>query len=143
VADAFADITFVYPVHLNPSVRKPVTRILGDHPRIQLLEPLSYAQFVWLMDYAEIVLTDSGGVQEEGPSLGKPVLVMRETTERPEGITAGNALLVGVRQDRIMEALIRLLLEPETRASMGMVNNPYGDGHAAGRIVDILAQARF
>jgi UDP-N-acetylglucosamine 2-epimerase (non-hydrolysing) len=143
VADSFADIAFVYPVHLNPGVRKPVTRILGGHPRIHLTEPLSYAQFVWLMDHAEIVLTDSGGVQEEGPSLGKPVLVMRETTERPEGITAGNALLVGVRQDRIVDGLMRLLRESEVRAAMGTVNNPYGDGHAAGRIVNILAHARF
>jgi len=143
VANAFADIAFVYPVHLNPRVRKPVRRILGAHPRIHLIEPLSYAQFVWLMDRAEIVLTDSGGVQEETPSLGKPVLVMRETTERPEGIAAGNALLVGVRQDRIVEALTQLLREPERRAAMGTVNNPYGDGQAARRIVDILAQVRL
>lgn len=143
VADAFADVAFVYPVHLNPRVREPVKRILGTHPRIHLIEPLSYAQFVWLMDRAEIVMTDSGGVQEEAPSLGKPVLVVRETTERPEGITAGNALLVGVRQDRIVEGLTQLLRDPKKRAAMGTVNNPYGDGHAAERIVDILAQARF
>ena len=143
VADAFTDVVFVYPVHLNPWVRMPVRRILGAHPRIHLIEPLSYAPFVWLMDCAEIVLTDSGGVQEEAPSLGKPVLVMRETTERPEGINAGNALLVGVRQDRIVERLTQLLNSPERRAAMGTVNNPYGDGHAARRIVDILAETRF
>ena len=105
---------------------------------IHLIEPLSYGAFVWLMDRAEIILTDSGGVQEEAPSLGKPVLVMRETTERPEGITAGNALLVGVRQDRIVEGLTQLLREPERHAAKRTVNNPYGDGHAARRIVDIL-----
>jgi UDP-N-acetylglucosamine 2-epimerase (non-hydrolysing) len=142
VADAFADVAFVYPVHLNPRVHEPVKRILGTHPRIHLIEPLSYAPFVWLMDRAEIVLTDSGGVQEEAPSLGKPVLVMRETTERPEGITAGNALLVGVRQDRIVDGLTQLLRDPKKRAAMGTVNNPYGDGHAARRIVDILANCR-
>jgi len=138
VADAFSDIAFVYPVHLNPKVRAPVNRILGGHLRIHLIEPLSYAPFVWLMDRALIVLTDSGGVQEEAPSLGKPVLVMREATERPEGIAAGNALLVGVQQEQIVEALAQLLRNPERLASMGAVNNPYGDGQAARRIVAIL-----
>lgn len=138
VADAFAEVVFVYPVHLNPRVCKPVNRILGAHPRIHLIKPLSYAPFVWLMDRAEIILTDSGGIQEEAPSLGKPVLVMRETTERPEGVAAGNALLVGVRQDRIVEGLTQLLRDPEKRTAMGTVNNPYGDGHAARKIVDIL-----
>lgn len=138
VADAFSDVAFVYPVHLNPNVRAPVNRILVGHPRIHLIEPLSYAPFIWLMDRALIVLTDSGGVQEEAPSLGKPVLVMRETTERPEGITAGNALLVGVRQEQIVEALAQLLRNPERRSAMAAVNNPYGDGQAAKRIVDIL-----
>ena len=138
VADAFSNVAFVYPVHLNPNVRAPVNRILGGHPRIHLIDPLSYAPFVWLMDRALIVLTDSGGVQEEAPSLGKPVLVMRETTERPEGIAAGNALLVGVQQEQIVEALAQLLRNPERRAAMGAVNNPYGDGQAAKRIVAIL-----
>lgn len=143
VADAFADVSFVYPVHLNPNVREPVMRILGTHPNIHLIEPLSYPSFVWLMDRAEIVLTDSGGVQEEAPSLGKPVLVMRETTERPEGVAAGNALLVGVRQDRIVEELTQLLQDPKKRAAMGAVNNPYGDGHAARRVVEILAKRKY
>jgi UDP-N-acetylglucosamine 2-epimerase (non-hydrolysing) len=138
VADSFVNVAFVYPVHLNPNVREPVNRILGGHPRIHLVEPLSYAPFVWLMDRATIVLTDSGGVQEEAPSLGKPVLVMRETTERPEGITAGNALLVGVQRDRIVDGLRQLLCDPERRAMMAGVNNPYGDGLAAQRIVEIL-----
>jgi UDP-N-acetylglucosamine 2-epimerase (non-hydrolysing) len=139
VADEFQDVMFVYPVHLNPNVRQPVNDILGGHPRVQLIEPLSYTPFVWLMDQVEIVLTDSGGVQEEAPSLGKPVLVMRETTERPEGIQAGNAILVGTQQERIVEELMRLLNHPEARLNMTKVNNPYGDGKAAIRIADILA----
>jgi UDP-N-acetylglucosamine 2-epimerase (non-hydrolysing) len=140
VAEAFDDTAFVYPVHLNPNVRIPVNRILGGHPRIHLIEPLSYAPFVWVMDHASLVLTDSGGVQEEAPSLGKPVLVMRETTERPEGIAAGNAMLVGVQKDRIINGLTLLLRNPERRAAMAAVNNPYGDGRAARRIADILAR---
>lgn len=143
VADAFVDVAFVYPMHLNPNVREPVRRILDAHPRIHLIEPLSYAPFVWLMDRSEIVLTDSGGVQEEAPSLGKPVLVMRETTERPEGISAGNALLVGVGKERIALELTRLLQNPEQCARMAAVNNPYGDGHAAQRIVEILTRKTF
>ena len=129
---------FVYPVHLNPNVREPVNRLLAGHPSIRLLEPLPYLPFVWLMDKATVVLTDSGGVQEEAPSLGKPVLVMREITERPEGIAAGNARLVGVSKDRIVAELTRLLNHPEERAAMAAVRNPYGDGHAAQRIVDVL-----
>ena len=140
VADVFPDVVFVYPVHLNPNVREPVSRILDKHERIHLIEPLSYAPFVWLMDHAAIVLTDSGGVQEEAPSLGKPVLVMRETTERPEGIVAGNALLVGVQRERIVRELARLLRHPEQREAMGRIRNPYGDGKAAVRIVETLAQ---
>jgi UDP-N-acetylglucosamine 2-epimerase (non-hydrolysing) len=140
VADAFPTVAFVYPVHLNPNVREPVNRILDGHPRIHLIEPLTYAPFVWLMDRATIVLTDSGGVQEEAPSLGKPVLVMRETTERPEGIAAGNALLVGVQKERIVLGLTELLQNPAKRAKMTVVNNPYGDGTAAQQIVRILAE---
>jgi len=142
IADSFMDVVFVYPVHLNPNVGEPVNRILGGHPRIHLIEPLSYAPFVWLMNHSIIVLTDSGGVQEEAPSLGKPVLVMRETTERPEGITAGNALLVGIQRERIVEGLTQLLRNSDQRAAMAAVNNPYGDGQAAQRIVDILAKVR-
>lgn len=138
VANSFPNVVFVYPVHLNPHVREPVNRILGEHPRIQLIEPLSYPAFVYLMDLATIVLTDSGGVQEEAPSLGKPVLVMRETTERPEGITTGNARLVGVSKERIMDELMKLLRYPDERRVMTTVNNPYGDGIAARRIVDVL-----
>lgn len=141
IADSFRDVCFVYPVHLNPNVREPVNRILGAHDRIFLTEPLPYAPFVWLMDRSTIVLTDSGGIQEEAPSLGKPVLVMRETTERPEGIVAGNAMLVGVKRERIAGELADLLRDPQRRVKMGGINNPYGDGKASARIVDILAQA--
>ncbi len=141
VAEAFSDVMFVYPVHLNPNVQEPVNRILGDHERIHLVEPLAYAPFVWLMDQATVVLTDSGGVQEEAPSLGKPVLVIREKTERPEGIEAGNARLVGVQKESIVDLLSQLLRDPEERAAMTSVSNPYGDGKAAKRIVDVLAQA--
>jgi UDP-N-acetylglucosamine 2-epimerase (non-hydrolysing) len=139
VAEAIPGVRFVYPVHLNPNVQAPVLRILSGHPRILLMEPLAYAPFVWLMDHATVVLTDSGGVQEEAPSLGKPVLVMRETTERPEGVAAGNAMLVGVQRRAIVDALTRLLHDPEARARMMSVANPYGDGHASRRIVDALA----
>lgn len=139
VADTCSDVVFVYPVHLNPNVREPVNRILGGHERIHLIEPLGYAPFVWLMDRATIVLTDSGGVEEEAPSLGKPVLVMRETTERPEGIAAGSARLVGTRQERIVDELLNLLRDPEQRAPMARVANLYGDGKASERIVQVLA----
>jgi len=140
-ADFFRDTVFVYPVHMNPNVVEPVNRILGGHDRIFLIDPLPYAPFVWLMDRATIVLTDSGGVQEEAPSLGKPVLVMRETTERPEGIQAGNAILVGARKDAITEGLSMLLRDPERRFAMARVNNPYGDGQASRRIVDVIARS--
>jgi UDP-N-acetylglucosamine 2-epimerase (non-hydrolysing) len=142
VADAWPDVLFVYPVHLNPNVQEPVKRILGGHRQVRLIEPQAYLPFVWLMDRATVVLTDSGGVQEEAPSLGKPVLVMRETTERPEGITAGNARLVGVSKEKIVEELSRLLGRPEERSAMTTVRNPYGDGQAAARIADILLGRR-
>ena len=138
VADASPNVLFIYPVHLNPNVQEPVNRILGGHARIRLIEPQAYLPFVWLMDRASIVLTDSGGVQEEAPSLGKPVLVMRETTERPEGIAAGNARLVGVQKEKIAGELLRLLNHPEERLAMAAARNPYGDGHAAGRIAETL-----
>lgn len=141
IADAFPNVVFVYPVHLNPNVREPVSRILGAHDRIHLIEPLGYEPFVWLMDQAAIILTDSGGVQEEAPSLGKPVLVMRETTERPEGVAAGNARLVGIQQERIATELALLLGDPKQRAAMAQARNPYGDGKASIRILDILSDA--
>lgn len=139
IVDTHPQVVFVYPMHLNPNVREPVNRILRGHERIRLIEPLSYAPFVWLMDRATVILTDSGGVQEEAPSLGKPVLVMRETTERPEGVAAGNARLVGVQRESIVGELHKLLSNPSERAAMSAVSNPYGDGLAARRIVDALA----
>lgn len=138
VADSLPDAVFIYPVHLNPNVREPVGRILGGHERIHLIDPLPYEPFVWLMDRATVVLTDSGGIQEEAPSFGKPVLVMREVTERPEGIDAGVARLVGVRQEGIAASLIELLTHPQARLAMAAVQNPYGDGLAAKRITNIL-----
>jgi UDP-N-acetylglucosamine 2-epimerase (non-hydrolysing) len=137
-ADEQVDTSFVYPVHLNPNVQEPVNRILGEHKRIHLIKPLSYEPFVWLMNRATVVLTDSGGVQEEAPSLGKPVLVMRETTERPEGIEAGNAKLVGVSVDKIVGELTRLLTDATAREEMARIENPYGDGTASQQIADIL-----
>ena len=138
VADHFPDVAFVYPVHLNPNVREPVNRILGGHERICLIDPLPYEPFVWLMDRATVVLTDSGGIQEEAPSLEKPVLVMREVTERPEGIEAGVARLVGVNQASIANGLIEILSNAEMRKAMTAAQNPYGDGKASQRIADIL-----
>ncbi len=140
VADEQTNVHFVYPVHLNPRVREPVNRILGSHERIHLIEPLTYEPFVWLMDRATVIVTDSGGVQEEAPSLGKPVLVMRETTERPEGIEAGNARLVGVDKEKIISELTLLLNSADERRRMTAVNNPYGDGNAAEKIADVLAR---
>jgi UDP-N-acetylglucosamine 2-epimerase len=138
VAELFPDVVFVYPVHLNPHVREPVNRILGGHERIYLIDPLPYEPFVWLMDRATVVLTDSGGIQEEAPSLKKPVLVMREVTERPEGIQAGVARLVGVNQASIAAGLIELMSNPNIRLAMTTAQNPYGDGKASQRIADIL-----
>ena len=138
VVDRFDDVTIVYPVHLNPNVREPVMRLLAGHGRIRLVEPLGYEAFVWLMDRARFCLTDSGGVQEEAPSLGKPVLVMRDATERPEAIEAGTALLVGTDVDRIVGECARLLEDPGEYARRSVLSNPYGDGRASGRIADIL-----
>jgi len=138
VADQ-SDATIVYPVHLNPNVREPVNRILAGHKKIHLIEPLSYEPFVWLMDQSTIVLTDSGGVQEEAPSLGKPVLVMRKTTERPEGVDAGNAKLVGTDRKKITESCLKLINDGDARESMTRVSNPYGDGTASKQIADVIA----
>jgi UDP-N-acetylglucosamine 2-epimerase len=132
------DVKVVYPVHLNPNVREPVFRLLADHPRIHLQEPVGYERFVQLMDEAHFILTDSGGVQEEAPSLGKPVLVMRDTTERPEGVEAGTCLLVGTDTARIVRESLRLLDDAAEYARRSSLRNPYGDGQAAARIVRAL-----
>ncbi len=140
LAERFPDCQFVYPVHLNPRVQEPVGRTLGQQPNIHLLPPVAYPEFVWLMDRSTLILTDSGGVQEEAPSLKKPVLVMRETTERPEAVEAGAARLVGVSVQAIVEGVAQLLTDPAEYASCQVDNNPYGDGRAAERIVDLMLQ---
>ncbi len=135
------DVELVYPVHLNPNVQEPVRRILAGCERVHLLAPVDYAALVSLLKGAELVLTDSGGIQEEAPSLGKPVLVMRDTTERPEGVRAGTAKLVGTTRARILEEAETLLRDPAAYAAMAHAHNPYGDGHAGERIADALAAA--
>jgi len=137
------DVDIVYPVHLNPNIQRPVRHALGRHPRIKLLDPLDYLPFIGLMDACYAILTDSGGVQEEAPALGKPVLVLRNTTERPEGIEAGSARLVGVDAVRIIAETARLLDDAAHYRSMSQAQSPYGDGKAALRIANHLAsQAR-
>lgn len=132
------DIEIIYPVHLNPNVQEPVKRILGTERRIHLIEPQAYVPFVYLLDRAYLVITDSGGVQEEAPSLGKPVLVMRDKTERPEGIEAGTVKLVGTDPSMIVEQASELLRMKSLYENMAHAVNPYGDGHAAERIVKHL-----
>lgn len=131
---ARGDVQVAYPVHLNPNVQDPVHRILGDTPNVFLLEPLDYLPFVYLMDRCALVITDSGGVQEEAPSLGKPVLVMRDATERPEAVEAGTVRLVGTDRGKIVREARRLLDDADTCAAMSRIHNPYGDGMAAHRI---------
>jgi len=132
------DTQVVYPVHLNPNVQEPVRRILADQPAVHLIDPLEYLPFVFLMSRCHLIITDSGGVQEEAPSLGKPVLVMRDTTERPEAINAGTVKLVGTRTGNIIEQANLLLDDPSAYAQMAFANNPYGDGSAARRIAALL-----
>ncbi len=132
------DVQIVYPVHRNPNVMDPVSRFLSGYPNVFLTEPLDYVPFVDLMRRADILLTDSGGVQEEGPSLGKPILVMREKTERPEAIAAGTAKLVGTDPDRIARETGFLLDDDKERERLSHVHNPYGDGHASSRIADAI-----
>ncbi len=141
LVDSHPDLGVVYPVHLNPLVQEPVRRLLGGHPRIALAAPAAYEDFVWLMDRSTFVLTDSGGVQEEAPSLGKPVLVMRENTERPEGLAAGTSELVGTDPVRIVAAATRLLSDPAEYARRSQLRNPYGDGTAAAKIARVMEAA--
>lgn len=140
-AGQFPDVEFLYPVHLNPRVREPVHRVLGARPNVHLTEPAAYPEFVWLMDRSYLILTDSGGVQEEAPSLGKPVLVMRDTTERPEAVEAGAAELVGTDAERIVDRLALLLSDAAAYVRRQIAENPYGDGRAAGRIVDQMLRS--
>jgi UDP-N-acetylglucosamine 2-epimerase (non-hydrolysing) len=134
LADTHPEVHFVYPVHLNPNVQAPVFNYLAEVENITLLPPLTYAPFVRLMDRCTLILTDSGGIQEEAPSLGKPVLVMRHTTERPEGIDAGTVRLVGTDTQTIVREADRLLTDADAYASMHRAHNPYGDGQASQRI---------
>ncbi|WP_105133530.1 non-hydrolyzing UDP-N-acetylglucosamine 2-epimerase [Burkholderia sp. BE12] len=138
IATRFPECLIVYPMHLNPNVREPVTRLLGDIDNIVLIEPQEYLQFVYLMSRAWLILTDSGGIQEEAPSLGKPVLVMRDTTERPEAVAAGTVRLVGTDAHRLVSEVTQLWECPDVYHSMSRAHNPYGDGRASERIVDLL-----
>ena len=141
LADRYPDADFVYPVHLNPNVRKPVFDILGDRmlKNVFLIEPLQYLPFVYLMEHSYLILTDSGGIQEEAPGLGKPVLVMRDTTERPEAIAAGTVLLVGTDREKIQQNVIALMEQPLLYRRMSEAVNPYGDGAASSRIIQFLS----
>ncbi len=139
-ARAHPDCQILYPVHLNPNVQEPVRRILKDVDNVHLIEPQQYLPFVYLMNRSHIILTDSGGIQEEAPSLGKPVLVMRDTTERPEAVDAGTVKLVGTDVAKITSALNELLADDTAYKEMSRAHNPYGDGKACQRICDILAK---
>jgi UDP-N-acetylglucosamine 2-epimerase (non-hydrolysing) len=134
LAKRHQDVLFIYPVHLNPKVQQPVHDSLGQFENIKLISPPPYSEFVSLINHSRIVLTDSGGVQEEAPSLGKPVLVMRDTTERPEGVAAGTVKLVGASSKNIIQSVNELLENPTAYEAMAQAKNPYGDGQAAGRI---------
>lgn len=140
LAKQYPDIQIVYPVHLNPNVREPVKRILGDIPSVYLIEPIDYPSMIWLLERSYIVLTDSGGIQEEAPALGKPVLVMRDKTERKEGIFAGTARLVGTNPEKIVFEASKLLNNSEVYKAMARAINPYGDGTTSQRIVNILSE---
>ena len=131
-------VQFVYPVHLNPNVQQPVIAILADLPNVHLIAPLDYEPFVYLLKHSHIVLTDSGGIQEEAPSLGKPVLVMRDVTERPEAVEAGTVRLVGADRSRIVANVAELLDNQASYIAMSRAHNPYGDGNACGRIISVL-----
>lgn len=141
IADKFNEVGFIYPVHLNPNVQRPVRQLLGGHPRIRLTDPLNYEAFVWLMDRCHFILTDSGGIQEEATALGKPTLIMRETTERPEAVNAGIARLVGRDVEHICEESAVLLHDPNEYNHRSGIASPYGDGQASKRIVSILLKS--
>ena len=136
------EIKIIYPVHLNPKVQEPVKKHLSDLENVMLIDPLPYPDFIWLMNRSKLIITDSGGVQEEAPSLGKPVLVMRDTTERPEAVVAGTVLLVGTDKDLIVNETIELLENKNRFKSMSELHNPYGDGNASKRIVEFINQLK-
>ncbi|MCG9584108.1 UDP-N-acetylglucosamine 2-epimerase (non-hydrolyzing) [Vibrio tubiashii] len=139
-AQKHPEAQIVYPMHLNPNVREPVNRILARISNVHLIEPQQYLPFIYLMNRSHIILTDSGGIQEEAPSLGKPVLVMRDTTERPEAVEAGTVKLVGTNVDQIVTGLTTLLQDEQAYKEMSFAHNPYGDGKACQRILDVLAK---
>lgn len=139
VADSHPAVEFVLPVHPAPKVQEPVRRMLGAHPRVRLIEPLAYPEFVAVLSRSHFVMTDSGGIQEEAPALAKPVLILRNTTERPEAISAGTARLVGTSTQTIVEAAEELLVDPAAYERMARAVNPFGDGRAANRVVDALS----
>lgn len=139
LADKFTDVDFVYPVHLNPNVREPVNRFLSKRSNIVLIDPQDYLPFIYLMERSHVILTDSGGIQEEAPSLGKPVLVMRDTTERPEALEAGTVKLVGTDVEKIISKVTELLTDSNAYNKMSFAHNPYGDGMASKRILDAIA----
>lgn len=138
VAENNTDTQIIYPVHLNPKVQKPVYDLLGNVSNIHLIDPLSYPAFIWLMNHSYLIITDSGGIQEEAPGLGKPVLVMRDTTERPEAVEAGTVVLVGTNTEKIIQETEVLLHNKDKYQQMSALHNPYGDGKAAQRIVDFI-----
>ena len=138
IAEDDTNRLIIYPVHLNPKVQEPVNRILSEVNNVILIDPLAYQDFIWLMNRSKIIITDSGGVQEEAPSLGKPVLVMRDTTERPEAVEAGTVLLVGANEELIVSKALDLLNNQDNFVKMSKLHNPYGDGLASKRIVDFI-----
>ena len=142
LVEKYPQVDFVYPMHLNPNVRKPIHEVFGETTADNMffIEPLEYLSFVYLMEKSDIVLTDSGGIQEEAPSLGKPVLVLRDTTERPEGIKAGTLKLVGTDEETIYNETKKLLTDKKEYEKMSKASNPYGDGHASEKIVDAILE---
>lgn len=140
IAESNPDVQIIYPVHLNPNVQKPVYELLSGVDNIKLIAPLSYPSFVWLMNQSYLIITDSGGVQEEAPSLGKPVLVMRDTTERPEAVEAGTVLLVGTNTQKIVSEAQQLLDNEDAYGKMSKLHNPYGDGTACAKIVEFIKE---
>lgn len=143
IGDSVENVQIIYPVHLNPKVQKPVYEALSSAKNVKLVMPLAYPAFVWLMNKAEVVITDSGGVQEEAPSLGKPVLVMRDTTERPEAVSAGTVILVGTNKEKIVSETLGLLNNNELYKKMSKLHNPYGDGNACKRIVAFMENIAY
>jgi UDP-N-acetylglucosamine 2-epimerase (non-hydrolysing) len=138
IAEKNPDVEILYPVHLNPNVVGPVNKLLAGIKNIHLVSPLAYPAFIWLMEKSYLIITDSGGIQEEAPSLGKPVLVTRTTTERPEAVEEGTVILVGTNSKRIIEETEKLLNNTEYYKGMSMLHNPYGDGKATERIVNFI-----